>query len=141
MYIHDLARCVLEENFTSFYDVNCQNLIHNNLISKMFSLVPLSRLKIKRKSMEWMTCPDVLYARSLGDVLYEVYINERTSHKWNVYTNKAKRTIERMKKSHFGRTFNNYDPKCLWNRLRIASSCGSVNDMTLFLVRCYFQCL
>lgn len=76
----DIAPCVLEEDFTSFYnanDVSCLNLILKNFKSEMASPVPLSRFKIK--STKGTKLPEVLYARSLRAIAYEAYVKDPSS--------------------------------------------------------------
>lgn len=68
--VGQLSSYVSNQDFSEFYntrDIDFQADFLDNLISTMFSYVPVSRIKIKQNS-DWMKCPDIVYAQSLRDI-------------------------------------------------------------------------
>lgn len=127
-------RCICEYDFGCFYDamdVDYQASKMESLIQKLFSLVPVRKIKIRRKSVDWINSREAVFANSLRDIAYRAYTNDPTQYKWSIfckYRNKAKRTMRRLKKGYFGNIFYNASTRKMWKHLAEAGNSSQANS-------------
>ena len=102
-------------------DVNKQLEIFNQVVVQLFNHVPTAKIKPGHDSHAQYESKDLKYQKSLRDLAFKAYCENRSSENWKTYCkhqNKTKSVARKLKRLVSEKHFNDLDSKHIWQSLR-----------------------
>ncbi|XP_075163075.1 uncharacterized protein LOC142235700 [Haematobia irritans] len=109
---------------TSLYasmDVDFQLSVINDLISSLFTFVPLVRRSVSHVRDPWLSSREVVVSRSLMDLAHREYRqhpSEDNLRIFRLYRNRAKSIMRKMRREYCMRDFDHMSNAQMWSTLR-----------------------
>lgn len=104
----------------SLTDVNQQVVVLTTILTDLLNTVP-KKVCRQLKTKDFYTSREATYARSLRDLAYKAYLNNRTDDNWKTFCyhrNRLKNLLRKLKRSDGCRLFEGKTTKQIWSVLR-----------------------
>lgn len=107
-------------------DIKCSLVC--SLFENLYSFVPIVRVRVQNKDDTWMKSNEIVLARSLRDLSFSAFQDDRSFQNWSAYCklrNRAKNVIRKAKRKHYSKMFNGLDTSGFWRIIRGSGCIGT----------------